>query len=74
MLETAVCDGAEKFRLQEEVPEAGGVNADIRALLVDALAGGGLFGLLAGGGSGAGIVVKLVVRVVDKILLGRHGG
>lgn len=74
MLEAAVGNGAKKFGLQQEVAEAGRVDADIGTLLcVDSLAGGDSLGLLAVGGSG-GLVVELVVGVVDKIFLGRHVG
>lgn len=73
MLETAVADGAEELRLEHEVAEAGGVDADIAALLVDGAARGEL-GLLAVGGGGGLRRLDLLVGVVDEILLVRHGG
>lgn len=74
MLETAVGDGAEELGLQEEVAETSRVDADVRALLVDILGGSGCVAVLALGGRGGSLVVKLVIRVVDEILLARHVG
>jgi len=73
MLETAVGNSAQEFGLQQEVAEASRMDADVGALLVDILAGGGSVALLAVGGGGSGFVVELVIRVVDEILFGRHG-
>lgn len=73
MFETAVGNSTEKLRLQQKVAETGGVDADIRTLLVDILSSSGGISLLAGGGGGR-LVVELVVRVVDEIFLGRHDG
>lgn len=72
MLETAVGDGANQLRLQEEVAETGGVDADVGTLLIDAVASRSLGLLAVGGGSGL-LGLELLVRVVDEILLGRHG-
>lgn len=72
MLETAIGDSAENLRLQEEITESSGVDADIRALLVDTIASGCSVGLLAVGGSGV-IGGDLLVGVIDEILFGRHG-
>lgn len=73
MLETAVGDGANQLRLQKEVAETGGVDADIGTLLVDAVASRSL-GLLAVGGSGGLLGLKLLVGVVDEIFFSRHRG
>jgi len=73
MLESAVGNCAKEFGLQQEIAETSRVDADIGALLVDILAGGGV-AFLAIGSGGGGFVVELVVRVVDEILLGRHVG
>lgn len=76
MLETAIADGTEKLRLQEKVAEAGSVDADIAALLVDVVtAGGGSVGALLAVGGGGGLVgLKLLIGVVDEVflLLARH--
>lgn len=72
MLETAVGDGANQLRLQEEVAETGGVDADVGTLLIDAVTSRSL-GLLAVGRGGGLLSLELLVRVVDEILLGRHG-
>ena len=72
MLETAVGDGANQLRLQEEVAETGGVDADVGALLIDAVGSSSSLGLLAVGGGGGLLGLELLVRVVDEILLGRH--
>lgn len=74
MLEAAVGDGANQFRLQKEVTETGGVNADIGTLLIDGVASRSRsrgFGLLAVGWGGL-LCLELLVRVVDEILLGGH--
>lgn len=81
MLEAAVRDSLEKFRLQEEVAEAGGVDADIAALsLVGACARYREVALLVAVGGGASRVggavswLKLLVGVIDEVLFaGRHG-
>lgn len=53
MLETHVGDGPEELWLEEEVTEAGRVNADVGALLVLGL-GSGCGAVLGGGGGGSG--------------------
>lgn len=74
MFETAVGNGTQKLRLEQEIAETGRVNADIGALLVDIVASGGSIGLLAVG-RGRGLVGReLLIGVVDEILLGRHVG
>lgn len=73
MLETAVGDGANQFRLQKEVAETGGVDANIGTLLVDGITSRSL-GLLAIGGGGGLLGFQLLVGVVDEILLSRHFG
>lgn len=82
MFEAAVGDGAQKFTLQQEVAETGRVNTDIAALLVGTAAGYSQVALLVGiairggrrssGGRCCG-GLKLLIRVVDKIFLVRHG-
>ena len=75
MLETAVGDGAKKLRLQQEVTEAGRVNADVAALLVDIVAGSSCVAFLSVGGASGGLGgVELLVGVIDQILLVRHVG
>lgn len=73
MLETTVGDGADKLRLQQEIAETSGVDADIGTLLVDAV-GSGSLGLLAVGRGGSLLSLKLLVGVVNEILFSRHGG
>lgn len=73
MLETAVGNSAQEFGLQQEVAEASRMDADVGALLVDILAGGGSVALLAVGGGSGSFVVELVVGVIDEILFGGHG-
>jgi hypothetical protein len=65
MLEAAVGNSAKEFRLQQEIAEAGRVNADVRTLLVDILSRSGGIALLAIGSRG-GLVVELVVRIKVK--------
>jgi hypothetical protein len=73
MFEAAIGNSAEKFWLQEEIAETGGVDADIAALLIDAVAGSGKVTFLRASGGGGGLVgVELLVGVVDEILFGRH--
>jgi hypothetical protein len=82
MLETAVGNGAKKLGLQQEVAETSRVDTDVTALGGSACSGGGAICLLcvtvgSGGVSGGGgglSGLKLLVRVVDEILLGRHVG
>lgn len=73
MLETAIGDGAKKLGLQEEVAEAGRMDSDVGAFLVDATSSSKV-ALLSGGGSGRLVGLDLLIRVVDEILLGRHVG
>lgn len=73
MFETAIGDGAKKRRLQQKVAEAGRVNSDVGALLVDILASRRDLALLSIG-RGSGLIVELVVGVIDEIFLGRHFG
>lgn len=82
MLEAAVRNGLEKFRLQEEVAEAGGVNTDVRTL---GLVGAArdceitLLRITVGSASGtrrAGSAIgglELLVGVIDQVFLARHG-
>lgn len=72
MLETTVADSTEELRLQQEVAEAGRVNTNITALLVD-IGRGSEFAFLAVGAGGGGLVgANFLIRVVDEILLVRH--
>ena len=80
MLETAVRYGAEKLWFEKEVPEACRVDTDIAAFLIRVAARHGEVAFLrrSVGRScwrrGGGIVcLYFVVRIVDKILLVRHG-
>lgn len=73
MFETAVGDGANQLGLQKEVAETSRVDADVGTFLVDTLASRSL-GLLAIGRRGGLLGLELLVRVVDQILLSRHGG
>lgn len=82
MFEAAVGDGAQKFTLQQEVAETGGVDTDIASLLVGTAAGYSQVTLLVGiaiGGSRRSSGgwccggLKLLIRVVDEIFLVRHG-
>jgi hypothetical protein len=82
MLETAVGNGAKKLGLQQEVTETSRVDTNVTALGGSACSGGGAICLLcvtvgsggvSSGGGGLG-GLKLLVRVVDEILLGRHVG
>ena len=57
MLETAVDDGLHDLRLEEEVPEAGGVDADVGALL--------LLLLVLSLGGGGGDLVLVINQVVS---------
>lgn len=72
MFETAIGDGANQLGLQKEVAETGGVDADVGTFLVDAVTSRGL-SLLAIGRRGGLLGLELLVRVVDQVLLGRHG-
>ena len=80
MFETAVGDCAKKFGLQEKIAETSRVDTDIAALGADVAACSqvALLLLSVGGGSlscgrrGLG-GLELLVGVIDKILLGRHG-
>lgn len=74
MFETAVRDGSDQFRLEQEVVEARRVDGGIRSLRLD-LTGRG--GLLAVGGDCASvgiIVLDFIVGVVDEIFFVRHDG
>jgi hypothetical protein len=77
MFETAVADGADELRLEQEVAETGRVNTNIAALFIDVGGGGGLALLSVGsggsGGGGALVATDLLVGVVNEILLVRHG-
>lgn len=67
MLETAVNDGTQQLRLQEEITETGGVDTDIGTLLVL-----GLFSSigLSGGGDGVdGLDNIIILFVVNKIVV-----
>lgn len=76
MFEAAVRDSSHELVLQQEVAEAGGVNADVAALLVALGAAGrkvalGCLSIAVGGRLGG---LDLLVGVVDEVLLVRHGG
>lgn len=82
MFEAAVGNGAQKFTLQQEVAEAGGVDTDVAALLVGAAAGDSQVALLVGiaiggsgssGGGGGSGGLQLLVGVIDEIFFVRHG-
>ena len=64
MLEAAVDDGSQDFRLEEEVPESGAVNGDVGALHV------ALRGSVGRGRNGGG---RLLVLVVEKLVVGDVG-
>ena len=82
MFEAAVCDGAQKFALQQEIAETGRVDTDVAALLVGAAAGDSQVALLvgvaiggsrSGGGGGSCGGLQLLVGVIDEIFFVRHG-
>lgn len=73
MLETAVADSAQKLGLQQEVTESSGVDANVTALLVDIVTGGGLSLLSVGGGGGL-VGANLLIGVVNEIFLVGHFG
>jgi hypothetical protein len=73
MLEPAVTDGSKKLGLQEKVAEAGRVDPNITALLVDIWTGASVAFLAVGGGGGRFLGFEFVLGVVDKIFLIRHG-
>jgi hypothetical protein len=75
MLEAAIGDGADEFRLQQEVLEAGGVDASIAAFGGDLASSVACLPLSAvgGGGRGGGGGADVIVGVVDEVFLGvRH--
>jgi hypothetical protein len=71
MFETAVADGANQLRLEQEVAETSRVDADVGTFLVD-IAAGGKLALLAVGGSGGLVAADLLVGVINEIFLLRH--
>lgn len=82
MLESTVGDCAKELRLEQEVAETSGVNADVTALRTGVTSdgqialllfsiGGGAIGSSCGCGLGG---LRLLVGVVDEILLGSHVG
>lgn len=73
MLESAVANSAEKLWLQKEIAEAGRVDTDVTALLIDTTAGGEVALLSVGGRGGRLRGLDLLVGVVDEIFLVRHG-
>jgi hypothetical protein len=75
VLETAVGDGLEKLRLEQEVAERGAVHTGVRALRVGcASCGAVLLSIAIGSGRGGVSGLKLLVGVVDEIFLGGHVG
>jgi hypothetical protein len=75
VLETAVGDGLQKLRLEQEIAERGAVHTGVGALRVGCASRGGiLLSIAVGGGRGGVSGLKLLVGVVDEILLGRHVG
>jgi len=75
MFEATVRDSPDELVLEKEVAETGGVDADIAALLVACRIGRSQAAFrrarVAVGGGLSGL--NLLVRVVDEILLVRHG-
>jgi hypothetical protein len=75
VLETAVGDGLQKLRLEQEIAERGAVHTSVRTLGVSRTSRGSiLLSIAVGGGRGGVSGLKLLVGVVDEILLGRHVG
>ena len=80
MLESAVGDGSEKLRLQQEIAKASGMNADIAALFIGIASRHRQVSLFYGSVGGRWscccvIRLKFFVGVVDKVLFGmRHTG
>lgn len=83
MFEAAVGNGAQKFTLQQEITEAGGVDTDVAALLVGAATGDSQVTFLVGiaicgsrrSSSSRGCCgLQLLVGVVDEIFFVRHDG
>lgn len=79
MLEPAVRDGLHDLRLQEEVAEAGAVNADVRAFTLGTGSSDCQVAFLAfatgscRGAIGGGCGLNLLIGVVDQVFLaGRH--
>jgi hypothetical protein len=79
MLEAAVRDGLHDLRLEEQVAEAGAVDADVGTLaLAGAGSSDGKVALLVAVGGGRGAIgggggLDLLIGVVDQVLLaGRH--
>lgn len=83
MFETAIGDGANELRLQQEVIKSSRVNADITAFSCSTASANSevafllccsTVGSLRSGSSGGGLIGgKLFVRVVDEVFLVRHG-
>jgi len=74
MLEAAIGDGADQFRLQKKVLESGGVDACIAALGGDFASSIACLplGAISGGNSGFG-GADFIIGVVDKVFFGvRH--
>ena len=79
MLETAVGDGTEKFWLQQKIPEASRMNADIAALFVGVASGDCQVAFLRCGSIGGCwrgdcciIGLEFLIRVVNEIFFVRH--
>ena len=80
MFETAICDCAQKFWLQEEIAETCRMYADIATLFVGVPTRYGEVAFLCRaavscyGGSIGFIRLKLLVRVINEVFLVRHLG
>ena len=77
MLESAVCDGPQKFAFEQEIFESSCVNADIGTFGFAGACYGriALFsGAIGGCCSGRLGCLEFFVRIVDEIFLGRHVG
>jgi hypothetical protein len=69
MFESAISDGTNEFRLEEEVFESRDVDTGVAALGGNGASGGGLLLLAVTSGSGGLVGWQLLVRVVDEVFL-----